>query len=179
MELGPDAFFTQQELNHLHLRIAIPQQWPGNHLFCKCNHEGENMAMTLVETSGTIRADGTLELDQKVNVPPGKVKVRLESVEAPNRAQESRFRELVRQWKQATLLMSSITDMATHPAYQQMIGMGQTALPLILEELRREPDQWFWALKAITGEDPVPQADRGNLPRMAHAWLAWAKDHGY
>src|SRR5947209_7891445 len=74
---------------------------------------------------------------------------------------QRRFADLVRQWKEATRFASSITDMATHPAYQQLIGMGKEALPLILDELRREPDHWFWALKAITGEDPVPPADRG------------------
>ena len=137
------------------------------------------MATTVIETSGMVRADGTLELDQKVTVPPGRVKVRVESVDAASSSPQARFRALVRQWKDATLLMSSITDMATHPAYQQMIGMGQAALPWILDELRRDPDQWFWALKAITGEDPVPPADRGNMARMTQNWLSWAKNHGY
>jgi hypothetical protein len=34
-----------------------------------------------METLGTVRSDGTLELDHKVSVPPGRVKVRVESVE--------------------------------------------------------------------------------------------------
>ena len=34
--------------------------------------------------------------------------------------------------------------------YQRIIGMGLPVVPLILEELEREPDQWFWALEAIT-----------------------------
>ncbi len=41
------------------------------------------MPPTILETLGTVRSDGTLELDQKVNVPPGRVKVRVESVEVP------------------------------------------------------------------------------------------------
>jgi hypothetical protein len=90
---------------------------------------------------------------------------------------QRRFLELAKEWKEATLLMSSVTDMATHPAYQQIIGMGKEALPLLLDELRREPDHWFWALQAITGENPVPAAERGNLERMTETWLAWAKQH--
>ncbi len=31
-----------------------------------------------LEMLGTVRADGTLELDEKLSVPPGRVKVRLE-----------------------------------------------------------------------------------------------------
>jgi hypothetical protein len=86
--------------------------------------------------------------------------------------QRQRFQDLVRQWKEATLFLSSITDMAMHPAYQQIIGMGQEALPLLLEELRREPDHWFWALQAITGVNPVPTQDQGDITRMTQAWLA-------
>ena len=90
-----------------------------------------------------------------------------------------RFRELVRQWKKATAFVSSTTEIVIHPAYQQIIGMGSEALPLIFFELRRQPSQWFWALKAITGEDPVALADRGKVRRMAQSWLEWAERRGF
>jgi hypothetical protein len=92
---------------------------------------------------------------------------------------EQRFRELARQWKEATQFVSSVTGMVTHPAYQQIIGMGREVLPLILAELRRKPDHWFWALQAITRENPVRPADRGRLQAMTQAWLDWAAAHGY
>lgn len=136
------------------------------------------MPTTFVETFGTVHADGRLELDEKVAVPPGKVKVRVESIEAAATL-ETCFRERVRQWKEATLLMSSITEMATHPAYQEIIGMGKAVLPLIFAEMVRAPDQWFWALKAITGADPVAAADRGNMRAMTQEWLSWAKANGF
>lgn len=41
------------------------------------------MATTILETLGTVRPDGTLDLDQKVTIAPGRVKVRVESVETP------------------------------------------------------------------------------------------------
>src|SRR4051794_30369684 len=43
------------------------------------------MPATSLEVLGTVRPDGTLELDQKLAVPPDRVKVRVESVEAPPR----------------------------------------------------------------------------------------------
>ena len=55
--------------------------------------------------------------------------------------------------------------------------MGSAALPFIFSELEREPDNWFWALKAITGEDPVPEEHRGDVALMAKDWLAWAQSH--
>ena len=63
--------------------------------------------------------------------------------------------------------------------YQAVIGMGAAAVPLIIDELRREPDYWFAALMVITGEDPVPDDERGNLDRMTARWLDWATEHGY
>lgn len=92
---------------------------------------------------------------------------------------EQRFRKLVQQWKQDTEFLSSISEMATHPAYQQIIGMGKDALALIFRELEHEPDHWFWALQAITGENPVLVADRGRIDRMTRTWLEWARTRGY
>jgi hypothetical protein len=65
-----------------------------------------------------------------------------------------------------------------HPAYQEIIGMGRDALPLILEALQHEVDHWFWALRSITGVDPVIPEHRGQLPAMASDWIGWAKNQG-
>ncbi len=40
------------------------------------------MASAAVELQGTLRADGTLLLDQKPNLPPGRVRVTVQPVEA-------------------------------------------------------------------------------------------------
>ena len=37
------------------------------------------MSATSVEVLGTVRPDGTLELNERLNVPPGRVRVRIES----------------------------------------------------------------------------------------------------
>jgi hypothetical protein len=57
--------------------------------------------------------------------------------------------------------------------------MGERAVPLLLGELRQEPDDWFWALHAITRASPVPEESRGNLRAMAAAWLQWGLQKGY
>jgi len=90
-----------------------------------------------------------------------------------------KFYQLAYRWRAEIGLSSSITQMAMHPAYQEIIGMGKEALPLILFELERNPDHWFWALTAITGEDPVKPEDRGRIKKMAEAWLNWGREHGY
>jgi hypothetical protein len=92
---------------------------------------------------------------------------------------EKRFAALAAEWKAERGHSSSISKLCTHPAYQQIIGMGQKAIPLLLRELEREPDHWFWALKAITGVNPVPQESRANLREMARHWVEWGHEQGY
>jgi len=93
-----------------------------------------------------------------------------------------KFKRLVTEWRSQRGAMSSITEAAMCPAYQSIIGMGEIALPFILVQLESEgddPDQWFWALRAIAGVDPVTDKDRGDYSKMAEAWLAWANNEWY
>ena len=95
-----------------------------------------------------------------------------------------RFQDLVATWRQQRGAMSSITEAAMCPAYQGIIGMGPTAVPFIFAQLKSEgdePDQWFWALKAILEPeiDPVHDEDRGDFVKMAATWLEWAKNEWY
>jgi len=89
------------------------------------------------------------------------------------RMSEKKFSELAEKWREETRYLSSVRDMVLHPAYQQIIGMGREALPFLFEELKRQPDHWFWALHAITGEDPVPPEEKGNVEAMTRRWLLW------
>ncbi len=92
---------------------------------------------------------------------------------------EVTFLELAEQWRRETGMMSLVTKMSMHPAYQRIIGMGQAVVPLILRELEQEPDHWFWALQAITGANPVKSEQRGRLKQMAQAWIEWGRENGY
>ncbi len=91
----------------------------------------------------------------------------------------AKFCDLAATWKEETNLKSSLIEISLHPAYQEIIGMGKIVIPLILQELEREPDHWFWALRALTGIDPVRPSERGNMKAMTDAWLKWGKENGY
>ena len=90
-----------------------------------------------------------------------------------------RFDRLAAQWRRESLHLSNTTQMSMLQSYQSIIGMGEQVVPLLLEALRREPSHWFWALRAITSVDPVPAEDRGQVDRMALAWVAWGIEQGY
>ncbi|MGH1397103.1 MAG: hypothetical protein ACRAVC_24170 [Trichormus sp.] len=92
---------------------------------------------------------------------------------------ESQFLELAEQWRRETGMLSVISKISMHPAYQRIIGMGQPVVPLIMRELESEPDHWFWALSAITGANPVKPEQRGKLQQMAEAWIEWGRANGY
>lgn len=98
---------------------------------------------------------------------------------APPERLAATFRQLADRWQADTQYLSSTTDIALHPAYQRIIGLGPQVIPLILTELTRRPGRWFWALTALTGEDPVPPDARGRLPDMTAAWLRWGRDNGW
>jgi hypothetical protein len=86
-----------------------------------------------------------------------------------------KFPELVARWRKDVRFLSDTNEISSHPAYQEIIGLGLSVLPLILAELQVNPDHWFWALKAITGVDPVSEEHLGNQELMARDWLKWAE----
>jgi hypothetical protein len=90
-----------------------------------------------------------------------------------------RFNSLVRRWREETKAVSSTADRALHPAYQDIIGMGDRALPLLFNEMQERGGHWFWALRHITHENPVPPEDAGHIQRMTEAWLRWGRERRY
>ena len=88
------------------------------------------------------------------------------------------FSRLVEQWREERGITSSLSEMFKCPSYQEIIEMGERAVSLILDQIVREendPDHWYAALEAITGEDPVPEDAYGDTVKIAEAWLSWAE----
>lgn len=88
------------------------------------------------------------------------------------------FASLVDVWRRETLMLSSTTEKALHPAYQRIIGLGPVVVPLVLRELELHGGHWFWALRALTGENPVEPEDAGNVRKMTESWLKWGRQKG-
>jgi hypothetical protein len=89
-----------------------------------------------------------------------------------------RFGRLATEWHEQSRYLSNTAQMAMLRPYQRIIALGWPAVPLILEELRRQPDHWFWALEAITDHNPVPPEAAGNLQLMVRAWVDWGIRQG-
>jgi hypothetical protein len=92
---------------------------------------------------------------------------------------EQTFIDLVTQWRNETRGVSSTNQLAMHPSYQKIIGMGEVVVPLLLKELESKTGRWFWALESITRENPIPFESRGKTQEMIRAWLQWGEQKGY
>jgi hypothetical protein len=92
---------------------------------------------------------------------------------------KAQFRVLADQWKRETGHLSRMSHRAEHPAYRQIIAMGEAVIPILLEDLNQTHDHWFLALMELTGQNPVKQADAGFVDRMADAWIRWGAAQGF
>lgn len=86
-------------------------------------------------------------------------------------ALREKFERLKTAWRLKSAKMSVVADKVLIPEYQQIIGLGKPAVPLIIESLRTEGGHWFWALVMITGEDPA--ADATTVQEARERWVAW------
>jgi hypothetical protein len=92
---------------------------------------------------------------------------------------EEKFRRLASVWRAETAYVSSSSDLVAHPTFQEIVGMEVPVIPLLLRELENRTGHRHRALRQITGTDPVPPSDRGDIDKAAEAWLRWGKEQGY
>jgi hypothetical protein len=90
-------------------------------------------------------------------------------------AVRQQFDRLAGEWERRTRNMSSIGEIVSHKAYQDIIRMGEPVIPLILDRMSRKQSFWFHALMHIAKPDvdPVTPEMYGDMSVMTQAWLAW------
>lgn len=89
-----------------------------------------------------------------------------------------RFAELADKWERETTHLSATPMRVMHDSYQSIMAMGPDVVPLLLSDLQKTRRHWFWALRHLTGADPVPEKDKGQLDKMIAAWVDWGKSKG-
>jgi hypothetical protein len=86
------------------------------------------------------------------------------------------FNLLSKQWRRDTRHLSQISKKVAHPAYFRIMGLGERAVPLLLEALRDQPAHWFTALRATANVNPAPCGANPGTAR--EAWLKWGRGEG-
>ena len=69
--------------------------------------------------------------------------------------------------------------MIEHPAYREIVSLGEPMVPLILERMREKGRHWDHALGDITGTNPVKRSDWGRIAAIQASWLEWGEANGY
>ena len=84
--------------------------------------------------------------------------------------------KLIDDFARQTEVVSSTSMMLEVPTAAKLIEIGNDVVPALLRFLKREPSVGIMVLlERITGENPVPANQRGDLDKMAKAWLRWAR----
>ncbi len=92
---------------------------------------------------------------------------------------EASFHRIAEEWKSETAPLSSIRLKKQHPAYRQLVSMGEPAIPLILADLSREPSRLFWVLRDITQMNPADPRVARDFRDVIQSWIEWGRAEGY
>jgi hypothetical protein len=82
-----------------------------------------------------------------------------------------RFTKLLKQWRAETGAMALVRDKLNHQAFQEIVSMGPSVVPMIFEEIRFQPDFLVLALPKILGSNIVQPTGSGSLREIVDAWL--------
>jgi len=146
--------------------------------------EPESMGANVARDSGSTTGGGVVIIGSRPAVEQYLARALVPIValmevgSTPSPQTRQRFHDLAERWRKESGHLSSLEKRAMLPSYQQIIGLGPQAVPLLIERLREEPGHWFWALRAITGVNPVSPEHVGRVKDMADDWIRWAKDNG-
>lgn len=88
---------------------------------------------------------------------------------------ELKFLILAERVKEETKWYSFIAQKTQSPAYRKLLDMGEAIIPFVLKYLDLQPVIWFHTLHKLTGENPVAEANSGNIEQMKKDWLQWGK----
>lgn len=135
------------------------------------------MSMTAARNQVASDDEAQAQPKRRYNTPSATGIAQANVAQPELKANDEVFAELAARWSAETQHLSSMHEIVIHPAYAQIIGMGGAAISLILRELRDRPDAWFYALTAITRDDPAE--GMSSFDAAVEAWLKWGEDRRY
>ena len=89
---------------------------------------------------------------------------------------EQRFLELAERWREETQFYSMSRQLVEHPAYREILEMGEVAVPWILRDMAMTGARWTLLLGEITGENPAVHAGPGRVREVQAAWIEWGRE---
>jgi hypothetical protein len=98
----------------------------------------------------------------------------------PEETVEQQVRRLIATWRDQTGFLGSTTARVSHPSYRELVALGTIGLPFVFRDLEQTLDGHLSsALVAITGAQPVPPEECGQIELVARRWLEWGRQNGF
>lgn len=92
------------------------------------------------------------------------------------------FKQMAHSLERLTAHLSLSNQVRKFPAYRNLLAAGESVRPFIIDMLR-DGDRWpvwFMLLRELTPDmNPVSKEDKGNLEKMAQAWIRLAEVKGW
>lgn len=82
----------------------------------------------------------------------------------------NRFEASYQRWKREAWMHSSPRKITEHPDFQNIVRMGQQAVPFIIDKLRQEPSGLVWALNRIFNRQIAPGSCL-TIPQLSQQWI--------
>src|SRR5205085_4882524 len=96
--------------------------------------------------------------DTPIDKPAAKARYVMEPVSLADVVDQrrERFQDLATHWRSETAHLSLLAHKISHEDYLEIIGMGDSALEYLIEELQNNSPVWLPALRAIAGRKRRP-----------------------
>ncbi|MEM9680531.1 MAG: hypothetical protein AAF901_09430 [Bacteroidota bacterium] len=91
---------------------------------------------------------------------------------------KKQFEDNKANWLEDTMFVSSSTEIFNNSFYQNVINLGEDAIPYMVIDMKENLNHWFYALSKITNVNPVVAEHAGNVELMADDWYHWAIQTG-
>lgn len=91
---------------------------------------------------------------------------------------ESKFDFHYENWLSETGLLSDVSKIINHEDFQQILSMGNTAIPFILRKIKNEPSPLVWALNILTRQN-ISKGERISISEAASKWYRWGIRNNY
>ncbi len=85
------------------------------------------------------------------------------------------FAALANTWERETRNVSCLDEKVSHWAYRQIVNMGPSVIPEIIDRMQIFGGFWFPALEELAEWNPIPEEHYGDMKKMREAWVRWEK----
>ena len=110
-----------------------------------------------------------------IDVAPVLKNLRLDEDFFENVYLKDKFTNLYKAWITKTRLQSSVFSIIEDNNFKRIIEMGEKAIPLIIEEIDKNPSTLVWALNIITNTS-ISSTQRLTVTEACRKWVKIWKD---